>query len=443
MSAYVPVDVVEVRAWGQTVGAVARDPAQSAYAFEYAPEWLAGGIELAPIHLPNGPGVFSFSDLDPGTWKRLPPLLSDSLPDDFGNALVDAWMARQGIDRDEISALDRLAYTADRGMGALTFHPPAGPAVAEPTALALADLVASARQALTGDLAASAPPEHNDTSPAEEALRQLILVGSSAGGARAKALVAFNPETGQIRSGQFDAPDGFSQWLVKLDGASAGVDRGAPLSEGEGFGRIEYAYHLMALEAGVGMAECRLLPEAGRAHFITRRFDRGEGDERLHMLTLCAMDHASYRRPGAYAYEQLLLVADRLGLGSSAATEIFRRCVFNVVAVNRDDHTKNTAFLCAPDGAWTLAPAYDLTHSYRIDSEWVARHQMSVNGKIDGITRADLEAIGDRFAIKAYRAIIDEVCDAVSRWPSFAAEAGVADAHVAGIQADMERFALR
>ncbi len=432
MSGYEATTVVEVRAWGQRVGAVAADPDRGVYAFEFADEWVAGPVELAPIHMPKQSGrVFVFPGLHEDTWKRLPPLLADSLPDDFGNALIDQWMARRGIDSSQITALDRLAYTAERGMGALTFHPPLADPV-EPTALALADLVTSARQLLSGDLSEG---EH-----AEDALRQLIHVGASAGGARAKAVVAYNPKTGQIRSGQFDAPDGFTQWLVKLDGAAVGTDRGAVITAGSDYGRIEYAYHLMAVDAGIDMAECRLVHEGPRSHFITRRFDRTDDDRRRHMLSLSGLDHTSYKQPGSYSYEQLILVAERLGLGSEAASELFRRCVFNVAAVNRDDHTKNTAFLCSPAGVWSLAPAFDLTHSYRVDSEWVARHQMTVNAKTEHITTHDLIELGDRFAIKGFKAIIGEVLEAVGRWSEHAETAGVSIDTIDRIQSDMAAF---
>ena len=432
---YTPVEVVEVRAWGRRVGAVAPDPAAGAYVCEYAPEWIAGAVELAPLHMPNRPGPYVFPDLDARTWNRLPPLLADALPDDFGNTLVDAWMAGRGIDRDRITPLDRLAYTGERGMGALTFHPPLADPPDEPTAIALADLVTSARQVLAG--------EFPDAAPAEEALRQLIQVGSSAGGARAKAVVAFNPETAQIRSGQFDPPPGFGQWLVKLDGVTAGQDRGVRIVDGAGYGRIEYAYHRMATAAGITMTECRLLPEGPRAHFLTRRFDRTDDGGRLHVLSLCGMDHLDFRRPGAHSYEQLLMVVESLGLGPDAAAEVFRRCVFNVAAVNRDDHTRNVAFCCTPDGEWSLAPAFDLTHSYRVDSVWVAHHQMSVNGRTEGIERDDLEEMGDRFAVPGYRGIIDEVLAAVAAWEVFADDAGVPDDRVTAIRSDMAAFAPR
>lgn len=433
MSPYVPVDVVEVRAWGRRVGAVAGDPSLGAYVFEYAPEWWRGAVELAPLHMPNRSGPYEFSGLDARTWYRLPPLLADALPDDFGNALVNAWMARQGIDARSITALDRLAYLGSRGMGALTFHPPVAEATT-PTAIALADLVASARQVLTGEM-----PEGE---PAEDALRQLILVGSSAGGARAKAVIAFNPETAQIRSGQFDAPSGFGQWLIKLDGVSGGTDRGARIGDGDQYGRIEYAYHLMARAAGIEMAECRLLPEGPRAHFLTRRFDRTSDNERIHLISLCALAHLDFRQPGAHSYEQLLIAVDELDLGAEARAEVFRRCAFNVAAVNRDDHTKNTAFLCTADGEWSLAPAFDLTHSYRVDSAWVARHQMSVNGRTEGISRADLNAVADRFAVPGARDAIARVIAAVDRWEEFAGIAGVSEARAAEIRGDMDRFAI-
>ena len=434
MSTYAPVDVVEVRSWGRRVGAVAADPGLEAYVFEYAPEWLSGPVELAPLHMPNRRGPYVFADLDPETWKRLPPLLADSLPDDFGNALVDAWMARQGIEPNRITALDRLAYTGDRGLGSLTFHPPAAEPAAEPTAIALAELVTSARQVLSGDFP--------DGAPAEEALLQLIQVGSSAGGARAKAVVAFNPETFQIRSGQFDPPPGFSHWLIKLDGVEMGTDRGVLIGDGKEYGRIEYGYHLMAIAAGIDMTECRLLLEGPRAHFMTRRFDRTDDGGRLHLASLCALAHLNFRRPGAHSYEQLLTV-DALDLGPAARAEVFRRCVFNIAAVNRDDHTKNTAFLCTPDGDWSLAPAFDLTHSYRLDSVWVAKHQMSVNGRSEGITRADLEKVGDRFAVPGYRELLREVLAAIERWEEFADSAGVSEPRVASIRRDMDAFAPR
>lgn len=411
------VDVVEVWAWGELVGAVALDPATDAYAFEYTPDWIARGIELSPLHLPARPGVAVFPELNPATFLRLPPMLADALPDRFGNALIDAWMARHGIPGDRVTPLDRLAYTADRAMGALEFRPPAGAPTPEPTAIALADLVTTARAALAGEL--------TEGPAAEEALSQLIAVGTSAGGARAKAVIAYRPETGQIRSGQLGAPEGFEQWLIKLDGVTGDPTRETSLGEGTGYGIVEYAYHLMARAAGIDMAECRLLPEGPRTHFLTRRFDRTGTDGKIHLQSLCGLAHLDFNLPGAHDYAQYLQTIDALGLGAPAREQAFRRIAFNVAAVNRDDHTKNLAFLCDPDGTWRLAPAFDVTFAHNPAGRWTSVHQMAVEGKRDGIALADLEALADRGTVPGYRDVIAEVLAAVDRWPELADQAGV------------------
>lgn len=411
------VDVVEVWAWGELVGAVALDPATDAYAFEYTPDWIARGIELSPLHLPARPGVAVFPELNPATFLRLPPMLADALPDRFGNALIDAWMARHGIPGDRVTPLDRLAYTADRAMGALEFRPPAGAPTPEPTAIALADLVTTARAALAGEL--------TEGPAAEEALSQLIAVGTSAGGARAKAVIAYRPETGQIRSGQLGAPGGFEQWLIKLDGVTGDPTREASLGEGTSYGIVEYAYHLMARAAGIDMAECRLLPEGPRTHFLTRRFDRTGTDGKIHLQSLCGLAHLDFNLPGAHDYAQYLQTIDALGLGAPAREQAFRRIAFNVAAVNRDDHTKNLAFLCDPDGTWRLAPAFDVTFAHNPAGRWTSVHQMAVEGKRDGIALADLEALADRGTVPGYRDVIAEVLAAVDRWPELADQAGV------------------
>lgn len=438
--AFTSVDLIEVWAWDDLVGAVIEDPATGFYAFEYAPEWVAGGVELAPLHLPCRPGTFVFPELAPATFQRLPALLADSLPDRFGNALVDAWLATQGVAREQVTPLDRLAYLADRAMGALEFRPPAGAPAAELGALQLADLVVAARQAVSGNL------DLGDDE-ALDALRQLVQVGTSAGGARAKAVVAYHPGTGQIRSGQLDAPEGFEHWLVKLDGV-AGYDptrddatvAGEGFGDGAGFGRLEFAYHRMALAAGVEMAECRLLPEGPRTHFLTKRFDRGPGGVRHHVQSLCALAHLDFNLARVHAYEQYLQVVDALGLGPGAREQAFRRMAFNVAAVNRDDHTKNLAFLLPAGGDWRLAPAFDVTHAHNPEEgRWTQSHQMSVNGRFDGIGLADLAAVGDRFAVPGYRSAIGDVLAAVDRWEDFAGEAGVADGHVTRVRADLDR----
>ena len=442
---YQQVDVVEVRAWGQTVGAVALDPASGFYAFEYDDGWIATGRELAPLHLPARPGTFTFPDLNPRTYFRLPAMLADALPDRFGNALVDAWLAENGVPRGQITPLDRLAYAATRAMGALTFHPPADRPATEATAIQLADLVTAARAAISTDLHVSIGDE---PAPLADALRQLIQVGTSAGGARAKAVVAYNPETGQIRSGQVDAPAGYEQWLVKLDGIGTDPSREDDFGAGVDpdrvpYCRIEYAYYLMALDAGIVMSECRLLPEGPRTHFLTRRFDRGEGGERIHLQSLCAMAHLDFNLADTHSYSQYLSTVTRLELGSAALEQAYRRMVLNVAAVNRDDHTKNFAFLLPEDGPWQLAPAYDVTHAHNPRGEWTQRHQMSVNGAFDGITRTDLEAVGDRHLVPGYASVIDDVLRAVDRWPTHAEAAGIDQSVTARIAADLERHRPR
>jgi serine/threonine-protein kinase HipA len=424
---YKSVEAVEVRAWGQLVGAVAREPTKNHYAFGYAPSWVKTGVELAPLQMPlaQASEPFLFTDLPEATFKRLPALLADALPDDFGNALIDAWMAERGIRKEAVTALDRLAYMGKRGMGALTFGPMRGPTPGKPTAIDMGQLVEAARMAVQGDFGGD---EH-----AAAALKQIIQVGTSAGGARAKATIAWNPQTEEVRTGQFEIPDGFEAWLLKFDGM--GTDN--VLGPSRSYGRIEYAYHLMAKAAGIHMSPCRLLLENGRAHFMTKRFDR-DGDRRHHMQTLCAMSHLDYKQVGTHSYNQLLQTAQALKLGRAALAQILRRMVFNVLAVNNDDHTKNFSFLLPEAGQWELAPAYDITHAYRPDSEWVREHQMSINGKFDRITRADIRVVADRFALLAdVSAVLDEVRAAVRRWSEFASAAGVAADEVAKIGGHM------
>lgn len=431
---YRPVDVIEVFAWGRQVGAVAADPGTGVYAFEYHPDWVRGGVELAPLHMPLGPEVFVFPALAERTFHRLPPLLADALPDAFGNALVDRWMAEQGIEAARITALDRLAYASDRAMGALEFFPPALATAQAPTAVQLADLVLAARRTVHGQLDGDAT--------ALEALQQLISVGTSAGGARAKAVVAYNPVTAQVRSAYGQLPEGFEHWLIKLDGVSAsGMDgREDRLGEGAPYGRIEYAYHRMAVAAGIEMAECQLLAEGPRRHFMTRRFDRGPCGERHHVISLCALAHLDFNQIGAHSYDQYLATVRALGLDDDAMQQAYRRMVFNVMAVNRDDHTKNFAFLRRERGTWELAPAFDVTHAHKPDSYWTARHLMAVNGRFEHISLADLHAVGARHHVKAYKRVVREVAAAVDDWARHAAEAEVPPTFVAPVQADIDRF---
>ena len=411
---YKPVEAIEVRIWGQKVGAVALDPNLRFYVFEYEPNFVKTGIELAPLTMPlaKASEPFVFTDLPEQTYKRLPAFLADALPDDFGNTLINGWMAAQGVERDAVTALDRLAYMGVRGMGALEFKPAIGPEAKDSTAIALADLVEGARRAVRGDLGSDAS--------ARAVLSQIVSVGTSAGGARAKAVVAWNPKTEEIRAGQFDAEDGFEHWLLKFDGM--GEDR--ELGGSQDYGRIEYAYYKMATAAGIRMSPCRLLEENERAHFMTRRFDC-DGNRKHHMQTLCAMAHLDYKQKASHDYNQLFQTIDQLGLGYEAKEEAFRRMAFNVMAANCDDHTKNFSFLLREDGGWTLAPAYDVTHAHNPKGEWTSQHLMSVNGRFADITRQDLLVVADRFGIGTAAKALKQIGDALKAWPDFAASANV------------------
>ncbi|MEI8139397.1 MAG: type II toxin-antitoxin system HipA family toxin [bacterium] len=411
---YKPVHIIEVRLWEKTVGAVALDSRLGYYAFEYDPAFVRSGIELAPLTMPlaQASAPFVFTDLPELTYKRLPALLADALPDDFGNTLIDGWMAMQGVDRSHITPLDRLAYMGKRGMGALEFRPARSPATINSTALSLAKLVESARLAVRGDLGA----DHL----AGAALTQIIRVGTSAGGARAKAVIAWNPTTQEIRAGQFDVAPGYEHWLLKFDGM--GTDR--ELGSSQDYGRIEYAYYLMATSAGMTMSSSRLLEENDRAHFMTLRFDR-DGNRKHHMQTLCAMAHLDYKQKASHDYSQLFQTISRLKLGYTAMEEAFRRMAFNVMAANCDDHSKNFTFLLRERGSWTLAPAYDVTHAHNPEGEWTNQHLMAVNGKFSGISRADLLAVADRFGIGTAAKVLQQVGKTVSAWQDFASQARV------------------
>ena len=411
---YKHVPVVEVYLWGKRMGAVTLDPAYGYYAFSYTPEFIASGIEPAPLQMPTSKqGVFLFTDLAVDTYKRLPALLGDALPDDFGNALINRYMAEKGISATEVTALDRLAYMNNRAMGALQFKPPRGPKTKIPTAIELSQLVNQARDAVQGIIAGD---DH-----ANAALRSIIEVGTSAGGARAKAVIAWNPQTDAIRAGQLEAPAGFEYWLLKFDGM--GLDN--ELGVSRDYGRIEYAYYLMAKQAGIDMMPCRLLLENGRAHFMTKRFDRSDNGERHHLQTLCAMSHFDYKKKGTNAYEQYFMTLVALGLPYEQKEEAFRRMVFNVMSRNCDDHTKNFSFRLRAGQPWELAPAYDITFAHNPAGEWTHQHLMSINGKFKDFVLADFMAIVDRFGVGTAKSVIAEIRQAVELWPSFAEKAGL------------------
>jgi serine/threonine-protein kinase HipA len=355
-------------------------------------------------------------------------MLADALPDRFGNHLVDAWMATQGVAASMIAPLDRLAYASTRAMGALTFRPPTGPRASDISTVQLADLVTAARAQISGNL--------SDTEDVHRALAELITVGSSAGGARAKAVLAFNPSTGQMRSGQLDAPEGYEQWLMKFDGVGDPLEQRDPLISSQQYCRVEFAYYLMATTAGIHMSESLLWPEGPRMHFLTRRFDRGMNSERIHSQTLCALAHLDYNARRTHAYETYFLTAQQLGLGPESAAEIFRRALFNVMSVNRDDHAKNFSFLLPEGGQWHLAPAYDVTHS-NWGASWTQAQQMSVNGKFLDITLDDFRRMGDRFGVPGIEGIVTDVEQAVMNWRDFAAVAQVDQVTTDSIASDL------
>ncbi|HEY0802809.1 MAG TPA: type II toxin-antitoxin system HipA family toxin [Steroidobacteraceae bacterium] len=416
---YKSVSIVEVWAWNQLAGAVALDPRLSYYAFEYAPAFVKSRIELAPLTMPlaEAQHPFIFPSLPELTYQRLPAMLADALPDDFGNSLINAWMANEGVAAGDITALDRLAYMGKRSMGALEFRPARGPSAKRATAIVLSELVESARRAVHGEL--------DDDPHAAAALKQLIGVGTSAGGARAKATIAWNPHTNEIRAGQFDVDPGFEHWLLKFDGMGKDNELGEP----QGYGRIEYAYHLMATEAGIIMAPGRLLEEGGRAHFMTKRFDR-IGNTKLHAQSLCGMAQLDYRAKGVHDTSQWLNVMRQLNMAPEAFEQAFRRIAFNVMAKNCDDHTKNISFILHEQKTWELAPAYDLIFAYNPKGEWTYQHLMSVNGKFDHVRRDDLLILADRFQIGGASRLLAEVQNAVAQWPEFGRQAQLSEGQI-------------
>ena len=420
--------VIQVRAWGARVGAVAFDPSAKCFAFEYYPEWSRKGVALAPLTMPSHDGLrFAFPDLSPQTFHGLPGLLADALPDRFGNALIDAWMAQRGIPKDQVTILDRLAYMGRRGAGALDFHPAHGSTADGKAALKMASLVENARKAVQGTT-------QNELAT-RSTLAELIRVGTSAGGARAKAVVAWNPVTHELRSGQFTAPEGFEPWLLKFDGVTEGGKFGDPA----GYGRIEFAYHLMARAAGIQMTDCHLLEESGRAHFMTRRFDRDQG-QKHHLQTLCAMDHLDFNQVGVHDYGQAFMAIKRLELEAEATDELFRRMTFNVMARNCDDHPKNFSFLLRQGRSWALAPAYDVTFAFDPASKWIAQQFMSVNHRFAGITRQDLLQVADRFSVRNPRAILAEVQAALDAFGTFGQEAGMPASQIGRIGGQFQRL---
>ena len=419
--------VAEVRLWGTQIGTVALRDGERCASFEYARDFIASGIQASPIVMPLAGRVYSFPALSQASFHGLPGMLADSLPDKFGNAVIDSWLETQGRPRGSLNAVERLCYTGSRGMGALEYKPTLGPDAGKSEALNLAALTDLAEQILSKRKALHVP-ERN------EAMAQILRVGASAGGARAKALIAWNEQAGDIRSGQVDAGKGYGYWLLKFDGVAHNADKED--ADVPCYTRIEYAYHLMARAAGINMSECRLYPEGARRHFLTRRFDRTESGDKIHMQTLAGLAHFDFSVTGVNSYEQAVEVGRLIGLGQAEAEQMFRRMVFNVFARNQDDHVKNISFLMDRSGRWSLAPAYDVTYAYNPAGAWTGKHQMTINDKQDNIDEADLYACARHMSLSVKRAkdVIAAVRDAVAGWESFAEQADVPESQVQAIK---------
>lgn len=409
------VDVAKARLFGQNIGTFSWDDAYRVARFEYDKDFLGRGIEPSPLMMPVQEGrIYSFGSLNRDTFNGLPGMLADSLPDTYGRALFDRWLTLTG--RTSGNPVESLCFLGQRCMGALEFEPATGPASDGDMRFEIDSLVDVARDALSKKEGFGVNLEDDR----KAAIAEILRLGTSAGGQRAKAIIAYNKETGEVRSGQINAPEGFDYYLIKLDGVSAE----AGFRETENYGRLEYSFSELVKKCGIEMTGCSLIEENGRAHFLTRRFDRENG-RKIHMQTLCGIAHYDFRLRKGYSYEQAFNVMRRLRLPYSQAQEMFRRMVFNVVVRNQDDHTKNISFLMDPNGKWRLSPAYDMGFAYNPAGAWTATHQMSINGKFDDLTRNDLIEFAASNNIKNAPEIIDQICETASGWPELAKECGV------------------
>ncbi|KGK42834.1 toxin HipA [Nitrincola sp. A-D6] len=411
------MEVIQVTYQHDEVGAVSFDTSTGVGAFEYDPSFIQKGIQLSPLKMPLAKQIYSFPELNFNTFKGLPGLIADSLPDDFGNAVLNAWVAAHGKSPDNITPLQRLQFTGKRGMGALEYAPAtrmknlnASQQVEIESLVAIAQEILDSRDNLKVEL-------HKGGQEDREAMMSLLSVGMSAGGARPKAVLAFNQDFSQARSGQTQIPEDYTHYLMKFDGVSEHNKNQETFGDPLGFGTMEYVYHLMATECGIDMMPCKLLPEGNRRHFITQRFDRS-GNHKLHVQTLNGLAHIDYKKPGSFSYAELFSLARQLKLPVQDAEQLLKRMVFNVIARNHDDHAKNFAFVLK-DKTWALAPAYDLAYSYKPGSKWINRHWMSLNGKRDNFTRQDfytLEKLSPVFNKSKINDIIDATIHSVSKW---------------------------
>ena len=427
----------KVLLWGSVIGAVSWLDDREIGVFQYAPDFVGSGIQISPLMMPLSEFPFEFPALAKNTFRGLPGLLVDSLPDKFGNAIIDAWLASQGRTAASFNPVERLCYIGRRGMGALEFAPAIfGLSTKEKEIeieklVELVNYILDQRAGLKGVF--SGVDDH-------EVMEDILRVGTSAGGARAKAILAWNPDTDEFRSGQLDLEPGFEHWLLKFDGITNNRDK--EIADPLGYGKIELAYHLIAVEIGIDMTKCRLHQEGGRSHFMTKRFDRTEDGGKIHMQTLGATAHYDFNQAGSYSYEQAIQVMKRLGLLREDLEQQVLRTFFNVIGRNQDDHVKNIAFLMDRGGNWSLSPAYDLIYSWNPTGDWTSQHQMSVNGKRDQFNRNDLISLANIAGIKSQTAdeMLDNVIEVFRRWPDFAGEAGVSDQRTSEIQQNLRIF---
>ena len=426
-----------VKLWGTVIGAVSLDDTKRSAAFEYDSSFISSGIEVSPIVMPLKKGVYTFPSLSYESFHGLPGLLSDSLPDKFGNELINVWLAKQGRLPESFNAVERLCYTGTRGMGALEYEPAVSSLVEESSQIQVSELVELASMVLSNRKNLKVVLEECDKRKLTESLKHIISMGTSAGGARAKALIAWNPKTNEVRSGQIETNSDFEYWLMKFSGVSGNKDKeDEDLSD---FGMIEYAYYLMAIDCGINMMPCHLLNDGKNHHFMTKRFDRTAEGKKLHMQSLAAMGHFDLNEAGSTSYEQCFTILNILGLGHHEKLDMFRRMVFNVAACNCDDHVKNISFLMDKSGKWTLAPAYDVSFAYNPDGAWTSSHQMSINGKRKNIAASDFDTCARIAGLKnaEVKAVVSEVCTSLSHWKEFAATAGVTGERaeaIAGLQ---------
>lgn len=418
------MNVAEVKIWGIPVGAIAWDENRRLASFEYDPKFKQAGYDIAPLKMPvSGESrIFSFPELRKmqnsafDTFKGLPGLLADALPDNYGNQLINLWLSQQGRGIDSMNPVEMLCFIGTRGMGALEFEPPIFRESKNTFAIEIDSLVEIAQKMLNQREGFKANLQKEE----DQAISEILKIGTSAGGARPKAVIAWNEKTGEVRSGQTKVPKGFEHWLIKLDGVSD-----VQLGTSTGYGRVEIAYYNMARACGIDIMPSRLLEENGRAHFMTKRFDREDGEIKHHIQTFCALKHFDYNMVNSFSYEELFQCMRELKLTYQEAEQMFRRMVFNVIARNCDDHTKNFSFRLKQEGKWELAPAYDLCYSFRPESSWVHQHALSINGKRKDFSKADLLAIGESIKSKRASEIIDEINDVVNQWKKFADEADV------------------